>query len=90
VGSFQPNPWGLYDTAGNVWEWVQDCWHESYEGAPEDGSKAWEEDGDCKLRVVRGGSWYYKPWCVRSALRDRFAPDFRSLNLGFRLAQDLD
>ena len=48
VGSFQPNPFDLYDTAGNVWEWVQDCWHENYEGAPKDGT-AWEKEGggDC-------------------------------------------
>jgi formylglycine-generating enzyme required for sulfatase activity len=92
VGSFAPNPWGLYDTAGNVWEWVQDCWHKNYEGAPEDGSKAWKEGGDCSLRgssrVVRGGSWFYLPRYVRSALRDRNEPDNRNDNPGFRLAQD--
>ncbi|MFZ0258169.1 MAG: SUMF1/EgtB/PvdO family nonheme iron enzyme, partial [Gammaproteobacteria bacterium] len=56
VGSFEANPFGLHDTAGNVWEWVQDCWHDNYEGAPTDGS-AWETD-DCRFRVFRGGSWY--------------------------------
>ena len=55
VGSFGPNGWGLHDLHGNVWEWVQDCWNESYRGAPADGS-AWES-GDCSLRVLRGGSW---------------------------------
>ena len=55
VGSYPANPWGLYDMHGNVWEWVEDCWHESYEGAPSDGS-AWTS-GDCSRRVLRGGSW---------------------------------
>ena len=55
VGSFPPNVWGLHDMHGNVFEWVQDCWNESYQGAPTDGS-AWES-GDCSRRVVRGGSW---------------------------------
>ena len=55
VGSFPANAWGLHDMHGNVGEWVQDCWNESYEGAPTDGS-AWES-GDCDYRVVRGGSW---------------------------------
>ena len=55
VGSFSANAWGLHDMHGNVWEWVHDCWNDSYVGAPSDGS-AWAS-GDCNLRVVRGGSW---------------------------------
>jgi formylglycine-generating enzyme required for sulfatase activity len=92
VGSFAPNPWGLHDTAGNVYEWVQDCWHEDYEGAPEDGGKAWDKEGggDCNRRVIRGGSWSYEPWYVRSAYRSKDVPNLRYGNLGFRLAQDLD
>ena len=92
VGSFSPNSWGLHDTAGNVYEWVQDCWHKDYEGAPEDGSKAWgkEGGGDCNRRVIRGGSWSYEPRYIRSAYRSRDVPDLRYGNLGFRLAQDLD
>ncbi len=68
AGSFAPNPWGLHDMLGNVWEWVEDCWHGSYTGAPGDGS-AWlkENGGDCALRVVRGGSWSSGPRDVRSA-----------------------
>jgi formylglycine-generating enzyme required for sulfatase activity len=90
VGSFAPNPWGLYDMLGNVWEWVQDCWHDRYEGAPGDG-KAWETEGggDCARRVVRGGSWFDSPTYVRSALRNWLAPADRTDVLGFRLAQDL-
>jgi formylglycine-generating enzyme required for sulfatase activity len=80
VGSFAPNPWGLYDTAGNVWEWVQNCWHKNYEGAPE----------DCSYRMLRGGSWFDGPGFVRSADRDGNEPDFWNETLGFRLAQDLD
>ena len=62
VGSFKPNKFGLYDTAGNVFEWLEDCWHDAYDGVPTDGS-AWLEagEGDCRQRVVRGGSWYSKP-----------------------------
>ena len=55
VGSFPANPFGLYDMAGNVWEWVQDCWQDTYDGAPTDGS-AWEEKHVVQ-RVIRGGSW---------------------------------
>jgi formylglycine-generating enzyme required for sulfatase activity len=88
VGSFAPNPWGLHDTVGNVYEWVQDCWHENYAGAPEDASKAWEEGGNCNLRVIRGGSWYDRPRYVRSAYRGGNGPDYRGSGLGFRLAQD--
>lgn len=89
VGSFDPNPFGLYDTAGNVWEWVEDCWHDSYQGAPTDGS-AWLEAGagDCWRRVVRGGSWCDPPGLVRSATRSWETQDYR-FNLGFRLAQDM-
>ena len=89
VGSFKPNPHGVYDTAGTVWEWVQDCYHENYQGAPKDGS-AWQDAVGCNLRVVRGGSWGHEPRDVRSAARHRGLPDFRIPNLGFRLAQDLD
>ena len=71
VGEKAPNPWGLHDVHGNVWEWVQDCWHENYEGAPTDGT-AWLEagGGDCGLRVVRGGSWTNIPGYLRSANRN--------------------
>jgi formylglycine-generating enzyme required for sulfatase activity len=90
VGSFAANPFGLQDTAGNVWEWVQDCWHVNYDGAPDDGS-AWgeSEDGGCGRRVVRGGSWFTVPVLLRSAHRSSYVADGRLVRLGFRLAQDL-
>ncbi|MEE1569300.1 MAG: SUMF1/EgtB/PvdO family nonheme iron enzyme, partial [Alphaproteobacteria bacterium] len=56
VGSYSANAFGLYDVLGNVFEWVSDCWHESYTGAPADGG-AWTTGGDCGGRVLRGGSW---------------------------------
>jgi formylglycine-generating enzyme required for sulfatase activity len=56
VGSLRPNALGLYDMHGNVWEWVEDSWHENYDGAPTDGS-AWLLGGDPNYRVARGGSW---------------------------------
>jgi formylglycine-generating enzyme required for sulfatase activity len=89
VGSFASNPWGLHDTAGNVYEWVQDCWHEDYEGAPADGSGSLWEEGVC-VRVIRGGSLNLKPWSVRSANRSKDVPFNRYINLGFRLARDID
>jgi len=90
VGQFFANPFGLYDTAGNVYEWVEDCWHENYDNAPENGS-AWLEtnDGNCALRVVRGGSWLGEPGNLRSANRlgrDRYD---RYIGIGIRLAQNL-
>ena len=90
VGEKEPNPWGLYDMHGNVWEWVEDCWHESYKGAPTDGT-AWREEGggDCGQRVVRGGSWHDVLEYLRSATRGRYGADGRDDGLGFRLAQDL-
>jgi|GEM_PF-1668713 len=88
VGSFNPNPFGLMDTAGNVYEWVQDCWNNNYEGAPNDGS-AWEK-GNCTRRVLRGGSWNYFPSYMRSADRDYNNLDYRGIMDGFRLAQDYE
>jgi formylglycine-generating enzyme required for sulfatase activity len=88
VGSFPPNDFGLYDTAGNVWEWVADCLHESYQHAPADGSAWMQEDGgDCDRRGVRGGSWLYGPRILRSAGRDGNWPDAAYVNQGFRLAR---
>ncbi|WP_297325586.1 SUMF1/EgtB/PvdO family nonheme iron enzyme [Nitrosomonas sp.] len=90
VGSFKPNAFGLYDIAGNVWEWVEDCWHDNYLNAPTDGS-AWKEanGGDCKRRVVRGGSWLNDPQFLRSASRVRYYTDVASDGLGFRIARAL-
>ncbi len=73
--------------SGNVWEWVRDCWNESYDGAPDDGSA--RESGDCARRVVRGGGWTYLPVNVRSAFRGRFYSGEANISLGFRLARAL-
>lgn len=88
VGSYPPNPWGLYDVHGNVNEFVQDCWNEGYEGAPADGSA--RETGNCARRVVRGGSWHGYPGYLRSAYRCRTGPAFGHRTLGFRLARTPD
>jgi formylglycine-generating enzyme required for sulfatase activity len=85
VGSFKPNPFGLYDTAGNVWEWTQDCWNKSYQAAPADGS-TWQT-GDCSYRVGRGGSWYGCAGYSRSANRCDNSHGARIDNQGFRLAR---
>jgi formylglycine-generating enzyme required for sulfatase activity len=88
VSSFSANAFGLFDTVGNVWEWVEDCWHENYEGAPKDGG-AWTGSGECNLRVLRGGSWDSTPNWARSADRNWGIPDNRDIFWGFRIAQDL-
>jgi formylglycine-generating enzyme required for sulfatase activity len=88
VGSFKPNAFGLYDMAGNVWQWVQDCFHRSYEGAPNNGS-AWDT-GTCYSRVDRGGSWTVEPTFLRSAFRAWDTPVARDDDLGFRLARSLN
>ncbi|MBU1723272.1 MAG: formylglycine-generating enzyme family protein [Gammaproteobacteria bacterium] len=84
VGSFKANGWGLQDMHGNVWEWVQDCWHDDYQGAPADGT-AWESGGDCGRRVLRGGSWLSGPDLLRSSSRYGYAPGNRDDDLGFRV-----
>ena len=85
VGQFYPNAFGLYDMNGNVSEWCLDTWHNSYDGAPTDGS-AWETGGNSSRRVCRGGSWYFNPRRCRSALRNYFNSDETDFDLiGFRL-----
>nr|VFK64145.1 MAG: Formylglycine-generating enzyme, required for sulfatase activity, contains SUMF1/FGE domain [Candidatus Kentron sp. UNK]VFK69429.1 MAG: Formylglycine-generating enzyme, required for sulfatase activity, contains SUMF1/FGE domain [Candidatus Kentron sp. UNK] len=88
AGSLPANPWGLHEMRGNVWEWTADCWHGSYRGAPEHGG-AWDEedDGNCSLRVVRGGSWNGRPRNLRSAFRDRRSAEEANYFIGFRLAR---
>ena len=88
VGLFEPNAFGLYDVLGNVLEWTQDCWNESYSGAPADGS-AWSS-GDCSGRVLRGGSWLDGPGFLRSASRSRDSAGLRVSYLGFRVARTIN
>ena len=88
VGSYAPNAFGLYDVLGNVWEWTEDCWNESYAGAPADGS-AWGA-GDCSSRVLRGGAWGLEPVVPRSALRGRLPSGVRSYSDGFRVARTMN
>ena len=90
VGEFAPNGFGLYDVHGNVWEWVEDCWHDTYVGAPSDGS-AWTSGGNCRYRVLRGGSWYNDPQTLRSAYRNWNSTGYRYfITIGFRVARTLD
>ena len=89
VGSFAPNQFGLYDMQGNVWEWVEDCLHANYEGAPNDGS-AWIAQGECNNRVIRGGSFVGYPVGLRSALRFWFTADDHGIDVGFRVARPLN
>ena len=87
VGSYTKNGFGVSDVLGNVWEWVEDCWNGSYEGAPMDGT-AWTR-GNCYTRVSRGGSWYDDPRNLRSADRRRYTSGYRSNHVGFRVARRL-
>jgi formylglycine-generating enzyme required for sulfatase activity len=90
VGSFKPNAFGLHDMHGNVWEWVEDCWHDNYADAPAEGA-AWLEanDGACGYRIYRGGSWFNVQSVIRSANRTGSPPEFTISNIGFRVARTL-
>jgi formylglycine-generating enzyme required for sulfatase activity len=87
VGSFAPNAFGLHDTHGNVFEWVEDCWNEDFKGAPTEGS-AWLS-GDCRIRVQRGGAWGYPRSYLRVAVRGRQDQGYRYINAGVRVAREL-
>ncbi|MGH6904522.1 MAG: formylglycine-generating enzyme family protein [Geminicoccaceae bacterium] len=86
-GRLSGQPWGLYDTHGNVWEWVEDCWNDRYERAPDDGRA--RTRGDCHRRVLRGGSWVSKPVGLRSACSVWRNAANRHDSSGFRVARTL-
>ena len=88
VGSFAPNGFGLYDVHGNVGEWVEDCWRDSYAGAPTDGS-AWTDAQGCEFVITRGGSWIGSPMRARSAYRWEWAGSQRGRTSGFRVARTI-
>ncbi|WP_037023606.1 formylglycine-generating enzyme family protein [Cupriavidus sp. GA3-3] len=87
VGTFAANPYGLHDVNGSVWEWVADCWHSSYKGAPADG-RVWNENA-CGARVIRGGSWREGASYMVSSTRFKYSPSVRQSQNGFRVARDM-
>jgi sulfatase modifying factor 1 len=87
VGSFEPNPFGLFDMLGNVDQWVEDCRSKTYEGAPNDGSA--RIAGDCPSHIVRGGAWSFPPWAVRTGFRHWLAFNLHDVDCGFRVAGPL-
>jgi formylglycine-generating enzyme required for sulfatase activity len=87
VASFAANPYGLYDMNGGVWEWVADCWHSSYKGAPADG-RAWD-DPSCSVRVIRGGSWREGSAYMQSATRFKYSSSVRQSQNGFRVLREM-
>ena len=97
VGAKPANAFGLYDAAGNVWQWTADCYDNDYARVPADGRaneapsldpKASDSQGNC-LRVDRGGSWMFPAWLLRSATRERNPADYRNVIMGFRVARTL-
>ena len=89
VGSFPSNGFGLHDMHGNVWQWVQDGWHDNYHGNPPSDGSVWTDDADTTRRVVRGGSWYYNPQFLRSASRSGDTTGIRGNSIGFRVGRTL-
>ncbi len=87
VGSFKANAFGLNDMHGNVWEWVEDCYKDTYAGAPTDGSAV--KSRNCTLNILRGGAWNYYPQLLRSAYRYASAPGVRAENTGLRVARSM-
>lgn len=88
VGSYAPNPFGVHDIHGNVYEWVSDCYVAGHVGNPGDGRP--RQDGDCKARIIRGGSWVTHGYQMRAAKRLRYTMDYRYDDFGFRLARTLN
>ena len=88
VGTYSANAFGLHDVLGNVWEWTEDCWNESYKGAPPDG-RVWRSGG-CAARVLRGGSWIDGPRHLRSAVRNWYSAGDRDGFNGFRVARTMN
>jgi len=87
VDSFAANPFGLYNAHGNVWQWVEDCYADNYRNASTDGSAT--TAGECKTRVLRGGSWSIGPWFLRAAIRGTITPVGRYGDIGLRLARTI-
>ncbi|MBM3534133.1 MAG: formylglycine-generating enzyme family protein [Alphaproteobacteria bacterium] len=87
VDAFVANPWGLFNVHGNVWDWTEDCWNMGNAGHP--GTGAARGQGDCGLRVMRGGGWGNFPHTLRAARRGREPPDSRLNSVGFRVAREL-
>ncbi len=87
IGSLEPNPWGLYDMSGNIYEWCEDVSHDNYTGAPTDGS-AWVSGGNQGYRIQRGGSWSSQAQFLRSANRTSLSETQRSMSCGFRLIRE--
>nr|WP_174980556.1 SUMF1/EgtB/PvdO family nonheme iron enzyme [Burkholderia lata] len=87
VGTFAANPLGFYDMAGGVWEWVSDCWHNSYKNAPADG-RSWDEP-NCQVRVIRGGSWRDGATYMPVSTRFKYDSSVRFSANGFRVARDV-
>ena len=88
VGQFAPNQFGVYDILGNAFEWVEDCWNDNHAGAPNDGSA--RTSGNCKYRIMKGGSWVSHGYQLRAGMRTQYTTDFRYEDYGFRIARTID